>query len=261
MRLSTFAVWILWKVPLKHALRKNKLPRPRGRMEQEALFRGRLQTGIRERDELASRKAAINVPTPASLALMRRLENDLAGARGALNVGFVVSVALQRPVNVRVQKDGIASETTTSGEPVEFEANSAVDIGIGEIAQVRIRGGRRDAQDIVHNLEKRWDTEVVPYLAASGATDLDSLSAKLEETQALDAEMKVKDSELESLRRQLALLIESAEKLSDASSRLEASKAALGGVSLASLASDLAAPGNRSERRVAGPQAETRRGA
>jgi hypothetical protein len=215
----------------------------KGALEQEALFRGRLETGVRERHELASRKAAINVPTPASLALMRRLENDLAGARGALNVGFVVTVALQRPVNVRVQKDGIASETTTSGEPVELEANSAVDIGIGDIAEVKIRGGRRDAQDIVHNFEKRWDTEVVPYLAATGATDLDSLSAKLEERQALDAEMKVKDSELESLRRQLALLTESAEKLSDASSRLEASRAALGGVSLASLASDLAALG------------------
>jgi chromosome segregation protein len=73
---------------------------------------------------------------------------------------------------------------------------------------------------------------------------LDSLSAKLEETQALDAAMKVKDGELESLRGQLALLTQSAGKLSDASSRLEASQAALGGVSLASLASDLTALGS-----------------
>jgi hypothetical protein len=213
-------------------------------LEQEALFRGRLETGIRERDELASRKAAINVPAPASLALMRRLENDLAGARGALNVGLVVTVALQRPVEVRVQKDGLASETRTSGELVEFEANSAVDIGIGDVAQVRIRGGRRDAQNIVHNLEKQWDAEVAPHLAASGVTDLDGLSAKLEETQALDSEMKVKDSELESLRGQIALLTQSAGKLSDASSRLEVSQAALQGVSLASLASELAALGS-----------------
>jgi hypothetical protein len=213
-------------------------------LEQEALFRGRLETGIRERDELASRKAAINVPAPTSLALMRRLENELAGARGTLNVGLVVAVALQRPVEVRVQKDGLASEKTTSGELVEFEANSAVDIGIGDVAQVRIRGGRRGAQDIVHNLEKRWEIEVAPHLAASGVTNLDGLSAKLEEMQALDAEMKVKDSELESLRRQIALLTESAGKLPEASNRLEASQAALGGVSLASLASELAAFGS-----------------
>jgi hypothetical protein len=213
-------------------------------LQQQALFRGRLEIGIRERDELASRKAAINIPAPASLALMRRLQNDLAGARGALNVGLVVTVALQRPIEVRVQKDGLPSETTTTGELVEFEANSAVDIGIGDVAQVRIRGGRRYAQDIVHNLEKRWDAEVAPHLAASGVTDLDGLSTKLEETQALDAEMKVKDSELESLRRQIALLTESAERLPDALKRLEASQTALGGVSLASLASDPASLGS-----------------
>src|SRR5207248_2019542 len=46
-----------------------------------------------------------------------------------------------------------------------------------------------------------------------------------------------------SLRREIALFTDSAEKLSDASSRLEASRAALGDVSLASLASDLAALG------------------
>ena len=41
--------------------------------------------------------------------------------------------------------------------------------------------------------------------------------------------MKVKDSELESLRRQIALLTESAQRLPDALKRLEASQAALGG--------------------------------
>jgi hypothetical protein len=213
-------------------------------LEQEALFRGRLEAELRQRDELASRKAAINVPAQASLALMRRLENDLAGARGALNVGLVVTVALHRPVDIRVQKDGMASETTTSGELVEFEANSAVDIGISDVAQVRIRGGRRDAQEIVHNLERRWVDEVIPHLAASGVTNLDALSAKIEETQALDAEMKLKDSELESLRRQLVLLTESAEKLSNASGRLQVSRAALGEISLPSLSADLAGLGS-----------------
>jgi hypothetical protein len=213
-------------------------------LEQETLLRGQLEAGTRRRDELASRRAAISVPAPASVALMRRLENDLAGARGALNVGLVVRVALQRPVDVRVQKDGMAAATTTSGGSVELEANSAVDIGIGDLAEVRIRGGRRDAQEIVHNLEKRWGDEVVPHLAASGVTDLDGLSARVEETQALEAETRVKDSELDSLRGQLALLSESAAKLSDALSRLETARAALGGVSLASLAGDLAALGS-----------------
>jgi hypothetical protein len=216
----------------------------RANVERHASLHGQLEAGIRQRAELASRRAAINVPAPASLASMRILEHDLAGARGALNVGLVVTVALQRPIDVRVQKDGRSPETTASRELIEFEADSAVDIGIGDLAQVRIRGGRRDARETVRRLEERWGEEVVPHFAASGVADLKGLSARLEETQALDAEMKVKDSELESLRGQLALLAEPAERLSDALGRLETARAGLGGVPLASFTSELSALGS-----------------
>jgi hypothetical protein len=40
------------------------------------------------------------------------------------------------------------------------EAKAEVDIGIGDVAQVRIRGGRREAQEAVRDLEKRWSDEV-----------------------------------------------------------------------------------------------------
>src|SRR5262249_4567857 len=158
-------------------------------------------------------------PAKASLALMRRLENDLAAARGALNVGFVVTIDLHRPVDVRVQKDDVAAETTPSGQTVQVEANSAVDIGIGDLAEVRIRVGRGNAQQIVRGLEKRWADEVDPQLAASGVADLDGLAARLEEVQALDAAVKVKDGELESLVGQLASLADSDKMLSEASGR------------------------------------------
>jgi hypothetical protein len=214
------------------------------RMEQEALLRGRLEKETLEHDELTSRRAAMKIPAPASLALMRRLENDLAGARGALNVGLVVTFSPLRAVDVRVQKDGMAPETITSSEPVEFESSSALDIGIADVAEVRIRGGKRDAQTLVRELEGRWEDEIVPHLAASGATDLDALSAKLQEAQALDAELRVRSSELESLREQLASFADSAKKLSEASSRLEASRKTLGDVSLSSLASKVAELGS-----------------
>src|SRR5262249_36747606 len=50
-------------------------------LEQQASLRGQLEAGIRQREELASLRAAISVPGASSLVLMRRLENDLAGAR------------------------------------------------------------------------------------------------------------------------------------------------------------------------------------
>ena len=213
-------------------------------VEQEALLRARLESETREYDGLVARRAAITIPPAASLGPMRRLANDLAGARGALNVGFVVTVTLQRPVDLRIQKDGTAPETTTTAEPMEIEANAEIDIGIGDIAQVQIRGGRREAQETALDLEKRWSDEVAPHLAASGVEDLDGLAAKVEDAQALDAALKVKDTELESLRGQLASPGDSADKLSEAMKRVETCRAELGGVSLDSLASDLAALGS-----------------
>jgi hypothetical protein len=213
-------------------------------VEQEALLRARLESETRERDGLAARRAAITIPPAASLGQMRRLANDLAGARGALNVGVVVTVTLQRLVDLRIQKDGTATETMTAAQPMEIEANAEVDISIGDVAQVRVRGGRREAQETALDFEKRWIEEVAPHLAASGVEDLDGLTAKVEDAQALDAAVKVKDTELESLREQLASLGDSAGQLRETLERVETRQVALGGVSLDSLASDLSALGS-----------------
>jgi hypothetical protein len=175
---------------------------------------------------------------------MRRLANDLAGARGALNVGLVVTVALQRPVDLRIDKDGTAHEATTPTNPIEFEANAEVDLGIGDVAHVRIRGGRREAQDNVRELEQRWRNEVAPQLAASGVEDLDGLEARLQEAQALEAAVRVKGTELDTLREKLISLGDSAQRLTDASERVASRRAALGGVPLDSLSSDLTALGS-----------------
>jgi AAA domain len=216
----------------------------RTNFEQETLLRARLESEMRDRDGLAARRAAITVPPAASLGQMRRLANDLAGARGALNVGVVVTVTLQRPVDLRIQKDGTAPETMTTAQPMEIEANAEVDIVIGDVAQVRVRGGRREAQETALVFEKRWSEEIAPHLAASGVEDLDSLAAKVEDAQALDAAVKLKDTELESLRGQLASFGDSAEQLREALERVETCQVALGGVSLDSLASDLSALGS-----------------
>jgi AAA domain len=215
----------------------------RASVEQESWLRGRLESETRERDELAARRSALTVPPAASLTPMRQLANDLAGAHGALNVGFVVTVTPLRSVDMRIQKDGTPSEYTTASEPIEFEANAEVDLGIGDVAQVRIRGGHRDAQRIVRDLEKRWSDEVAPHLAAAGVKDLDGLAAKVEDAQALGAALRVKDTELESLRGQLASLGDSTETLREASERVEICRAALSGASLDSLGPDLAALG------------------
>ena len=174
---------------------------------------------------------------------MRRLANDLAGARGALNVGLVVTVTPKRPVDIRVHKDGTPAETKSIDEPLEIEADAEVDVDLADIATVRIRGGRREAQQTMELLEQRWEREVTPHLAAANVKDLDALAAKVEEARALDASIVAKDAELESFRVQLESLAGSADSLREASERATTARAALGDVSLDTLASDLATLG------------------
>ena len=175
---------------------------------------------------------------------MRRLANELAGARGALSVGLVVTVTPQRVVELRIQSDGTASQTTITAEPTEIEASADVSIGIGGVADVRIRGGRRQGQETVRQLEKRWTNEVAPHLAAAAVEDLDGLALKVEEAQDADAAIRMKDAELQSLQGELASLAGSAEKLSQALERAQACLVALGGVSLDSLASEVSGLGS-----------------
>jgi hypothetical protein len=212
-------------------------------VDKEASLQARLESGTREREEIISRRAAIAVPLLDALAPMRRLSNELAGARGVLNVGLVVLVTPKRPVDIRVQKDGTAAETRSIGEPLEIEANAEVDVDVADIATVRIRGGRREAQHTMESLEQRWEREVVPHLTAANVKDLDALAAKVEEARAFDATVVAKDAELQSLRVQIASLAGSADLLREASERATIARAALGDVSLDLLASDLAALG------------------
>src|SRR5207249_3034447 len=152
------------------------------------------ESNERERSDLAARRTAIVVPSTASLGPMRRLESDLAGARGALNVGIVVTVTPTRPLDLQIEKDGAAPQVTTTGDALEIEANTAIDFGIGDVARVSVRGGRRQAQEMVHQLEKRWSDEVAPHLFAAGVKDLDGLGGRAEEAHALETAITLKQA-------------------------------------------------------------------
>jgi hypothetical protein len=212
-------------------------------VDKEADLSGRLEAISRDRATLAGRRAAITVPLPAALAPMHRLATELAAARGALDVGFVMTVTPKARLDLKVRKDGQKVESTSTAQPFGIEARGEVEVAIGDIATVHVRGGRREAQGKARSLEDRWRNEIEPHLVAGGVTDLDGLDAKSREAQELDAEIKAKDTELESSRIQVAALTGAAHALREASERAATCRAALGDVGIDTLAADLKALG------------------
>ena len=208
-------------------------------VEKDAALRARLDIEGAERGELERRRAAIVVPAADAFGQMRRLGNELDGARGALNVGLVVTVTPNRPIDVRVTKDGTTADSTLVGAALDVEANAEVDIDIGDVATVRVRGGRREAQQIVESLEARWAGEVEPHLSAAQVASLDDLSAKLTEAQELDASIRAKDTELQSLRVQATSLVDSAQVLRAALDRRAAARATIVDASPETIAADI----------------------
>ena len=213
-------------------------------VDKHARLQAGLAAALNERAAVAGQRAVMTVPTPSALVPMRRLANELAAARGALDVGFIITVSPTRPLDVRIRKDGTAAESISTERPMEIEAAAEVELDIADMATVRVRGGRRDAQDKVRALEERWTQEVVPHLAAAGVTDLDGLDVKVSESQELDTSIKAKDTELTSLGAQISPLTGAVEALRQASDLAETCRTGLGGLALETLSADLDALGS-----------------
>jgi AAA domain len=213
-------------------------------VDRDAALRRRLETISRERLSLAGQRAAITVPARVALGPMRKLATDLATARGALDVGFVVTVVARGSLDFRVRKDGKSAEAKSTAKSLEIEANAEVEIDIPDVATVHVRGGRREAQEKAQALEASWVKEVEPHLNAAGVTDLAGLDAKIAESTELDADIKARDLEVESLGGQIDALGGAAEVLREASNRADTCRAALGDVRLDTLTADLKALGN-----------------
>jgi hypothetical protein len=192
-----------------------------------------------ERAALIENRSTMRLPQSAALTSMRRLANDLAAARGALNVGLVVTIEPVKHLDLRIQRDGMSIGPTSAEQPVEVEASTEVEVGIPEVATLRIRGGRRDARDTVRALEQRWDQEVMPHLTAAAVADLDGLDSKLSEALKLDAQIKETANEFDALRMQAAAFAEAAGELQEAVKHATTCRAALGDVPFETLAADL----------------------
>lgn len=213
-------------------------------VDHEVALRTRVEAITGEHSILANQRAVITVPIPGAVGPMRKLARELDAARGALDVGFVVTVTPKSRLDLQFQKDGLKVDSTSTAQPLDIEANAEIEVSIADIATVRVRGGRRKAQEKAEGLQDRWNREAAPHLIAAGVTDLDGLDAKIAESQELEAGIKALDVEMESVRAQIAALAGAAETLRGATERAATCRALLGNVGLDVLAVELKALGS-----------------
>jgi hypothetical protein len=209
-------------------------------VQKKSTVEQRLDTALTERASLIEKRSAVKLPPTAAIAPMRRLAHELAAARGALSVGLVVAIEPVKPLDLRIQRDGTMLELTSSTRQLlEVEADATLEIGIAEVATVRIRGGRKDARERVQVLEQRWVQDVAPHLAAAAVPDIDGLDSKIAESVKLDAQIQEKDNESQTFEAQLAPLAEAARELQDATQHAAVCRTAVGDVPLELLLADL----------------------
>jgi hypothetical protein len=212
-------------------------------VDKEALLRTRLEAATGERAAFEGQRSIIQVPSHSALGHMRRLARERDAAIGALEVGLVVTVSPEKRLALRVRKDGQDAHETPITQPLDIEAKTEVEVSIPDVATVRVRGGRREAQEKAQELERRWSIEVGPHLTAAGVTDLEGLELRITEAQELEAAIKNKGTEIESLRAQISSFAGVADELREASEKEAECQALLGNVELSTLAADIAALG------------------
>lgn len=211
----------------------------RAEVERESNLQADLARIAAERSSLEARRSALVVPPAASLPALRKLETELASAKGALDVGLVMTVIPTAIINLRVRKDGVEAENGLVAQPLEIEADAEVEVDVANLATVRVRGGRREAQEKVSALESRRNKELLPHLTAAGVPDLEALEVKMAEAREIDSSIQSLDVERSNLERRIADLAGAAEVLRAAEARAEACRDALGNAILESLASTL----------------------
>ncbi|MBV8418274.1 MAG: hypothetical protein JO251_24020, partial [Verrucomicrobia bacterium] len=212
-------------------------------VDKSSSLQRRLEALSAELAVLEQKRTAIKVPASSALVQLRKLTRDLNAAVSALDVGFVVTVSPKARLDLRVRKDGQDVDSGQIAQPLDIEAKAEVELSIPDIATVRVRGGRREAQNRAQELQNRWKLEVEPHFIAADVSDLEGLEDRITQAQELDANIKEKSSEIESLRTQIGQLSGASERLRQATDREVACRAALGAVQLDTLAADITALG------------------
>lgn len=194
-----------------------------------------LSSAKRAEAEALSASRAPALPSDAALEQLGALERSRALASARLGGGISLSLVLERPLEVTAAVDGQARALHSSvapGEPIELEAQRALELAIAGVGVVRVSGGEREARREAQALDERWKQEAEPLLAAHAAGDLAALRALVEADRRIEARIEELRREASSLEERAALREQGAAKRAERERELAALERELEGAEL-----------------------------
>src|SRR6185436_13463050 len=92
-------------------------------------------------ESLRTRAAESALPDPEAVKAVLALEQDVRLAEAALGGGLSVTVTPRKPLAVQVRADGGEVRRAKGETPVTVEAGRAVELSLGDLADVSILAG------------------------------------------------------------------------------------------------------------------------
>lgn len=130
-----------------------------------------------EAEELRVKQPGFALPDLAKVEEIRRLENERKIAAAKLDVGLALTLRPRRELRLTVQRDGAAAEEhELRGADFDTDARAQIWIDIDEVAEISVSGGAGEARGELAQLDRRWQSDAVPFLKAAKADDAQELA-------------------------------------------------------------------------------------
>lgn len=145
---------------------RRELESMRGARDEAQQLRVKAEEARREAVELRTSTTERGLPDAEQVMAILELDQEVQLTEAALGGGLSATVRPGKAVTVEVRSDD--ADFRRSRKEITVEAARAIEIKIGEIAEVRILAGDATKRREAEMLHKRWDTEARPLLDLAG---------------------------------------------------------------------------------------------
>ena len=146
-------------------------------------------------------KPSRDLPSGEQLALLARLERDLALAEARLGGGLSVSLQPRQDLRWQVTADGERQSDQTGLKAFEVQAQRSLLLQVQDHFELVITAGEAQVRQQVDELRRRWAEEAQPWLERAETSHLEELQKARESADAVQKQVAELNGQAEQLRR------------------------------------------------------------